>query len=148
MTYACECLSICWNIIRNWIFIKPWLIERFCLVTILKFSLFSASKNVHEVMQFSANNMSRFSRNFNFLLVYLKKNDNWPRKDKIIYVFADFENFNLIKYNFLNQKFHFNIENQSWNSNIQLSGWESHLKNFRKKLMVLILLRIFECSLK
>ena len=36
------------------IYKKNWLIERFCLVTILNFSLFSARKSVQRIVQFWA----------------------------------------------------------------------------------------------
>ena len=39
---------------KNWLYIKHWLNQTFCLVTNLKFSLLSACKSVNRVGHFSA----------------------------------------------------------------------------------------------
>ena len=81
---------------------------RFCLVTVLKFSLFSTCKSVHRVVKFYAYN-GFFFLNFDFLLFsddFTKEIDNWPTKYKKIYMFLlTIESFNSKVYNNLNQKF-------------------------------------------
>ena len=51
----CECQWVVKFLLKNfktWIFVEHRLFERFCVVTISKFSLFSACKSVHRVERF------------------------------------------------------------------------------------------------
>ena len=44
------------NCKKNWIIVKHRLTEKFCLVNILKFSLFRDFESVHSVVRYSADN--------------------------------------------------------------------------------------------